>query len=862
MNKRAWWIGIVLLLVLWASRLNALDLLPIHNDEGLHLTRAVEVWNGHPFWAISDGKIINHWLIAAFYPRNEPVFAGRIATLFVSLIGLAAAYALVYRWFGSVAAVLAGALWIFCPYLFFYERLAFSDAEAGSLVVLAIWAALRLNSIKKLSFGFLSLPCLRGRERVGVLPPFILIGLAFGAAALFKFTAAPYALSITLVVLVANRLSWQQRISGLIVIGVTVALCFAVPLIYLALRGEDFFSIALGWIGGSSGGQPSFVANLDRLAAQLSGYGSITWVLFLGIGLVLLVLAAAGILHGKRIRSDQRPVMGVLLLGGLLPLVIILVLGREVLSRHWVVTLPLLLTLAGAGLGIGLNRVRDANARQLVAGFGVLALFFGVVPFFLTAYTNPAALPLPADVRYEHITSHSSGYGLRDAMQALPQTITRRDLPIVASMFADSCKRANFYAVNGLTLRCVGAPGVADIEAVLNAQQAVYVLSDTAPLVGVDVTALKARATRIASYPRPGETADKASVVLWLLENPATARAATDCTSPTTLAAYALSSTQPFVSLQNGQFSVGDKPFLARGVNYYPSRYPWRRFLTQVDLQTVTEELALMRSYGFNTLRIFLWNTALFACPSINALPNPDAFARLDGVIKSAAAQNFHLIVTLNDMPDFDAVPLYTNQSVIPAQTRFIINRYKDEPAVLAWDLRNEGDIDYGSNDALGRSTFPRADILSWLGMISTLVRSLDTHHLITAGWLHDSESTASAVDFISFHHWANADELQKRISEIRSKTDKPILLEEFGFSTFRYSLEEQQTLITTVAESAGSQKLLGWLVWTAFDFPLDATCVPLACPSADNAEHHFGLWYADYTPKPVLELLRAILQP
>ncbi len=850
MNKRAWWIGILLLLALWATRLNALDLLPIHNDEGLHLTRAVEVWHGHPFWAISDGKIINHWLIAAFYPQNEPVFAGRIATLFVGLIGLAAGYALVYRLFGGLAAVLAAALWIFCPYLFFYERLAFSDAEAGSLVVLALWAALHLK------------PILHSDSRVGVFRPFVLIGLAFAAAALFKFTAAPYVLAIVLVVLFANRLSWRQRIIGLVVVGITVALCFAVPLIYLALRGEDFFSIALGWIGGSSGGQPSFVANLDRLWAQLAGYGSITWVLLLAIGLVLLFLAAAGILRGKRIRADQRRVMGALLLGGLLPLLIILVLGREVLSRHWVVTLPLLLTLGGAGLGIGLNRVRDASARQLVAGFGVLALFFGIVPFFLTAYTNPAALPLPADARYEHITSHSSGYGLREAMQALPQIVTRRDLPIIASMFADSCKRANFYAVGGLTLRCVGAPGVADIEAALSSQQAVYVLSDTAPLIGVDVTALKATATRIASYPRPGETADNASVVLWLLENPTAAHTATDCTTPATLAAYKPSSSQPFVSLRDNHFMLGDKPFLARGANYYPSRYPWRRFLTQVDLQTVTEELALMRSYGFNTLRIFLWNAALFACPTVNDLPNPDAFARLDAVVKAAAAQNFHLIVTLNDMPDFAAVPLYTNQTVAPTQTRFIIDRYKDEPAILAWDLRNEGDIDYGWNDSLGRATFPRDDILAWLNTSAALVRSLDSHHLITAGWLHDSEATASAVDFISFHHWASADEMQKRVSEIRSKTDKPILLEEFGFSTFRHSLEEQQTLITSVAQSAESQNLLGWLVWTAFDLPLDATCIPPACPSADNAEHHFGLWFSNYTPKPVLESLRAILQP
>jgi len=34
-----WTVGI--LLILWATRVSSLDALPLHNDEGLHLTRAV-----------------------------------------------------------------------------------------------------------------------------------------------------------------------------------------------------------------------------------------------------------------------------------------------------------------------------------------------------------------------------------------------------------------------------------------------------------------------------------------------------------------------------------------------------------------------------------------------------------------------------------------------------------------------------------------------------------------------------------------------------------------------------------------------------------------------------------------------------
>ena len=46
-----WLLPVALLLIYLLTRLPGLAELPLHNDEGLHLTRAVEVWNGHPFWA-------------------------------------------------------------------------------------------------------------------------------------------------------------------------------------------------------------------------------------------------------------------------------------------------------------------------------------------------------------------------------------------------------------------------------------------------------------------------------------------------------------------------------------------------------------------------------------------------------------------------------------------------------------------------------------------------------------------------------------------------------------------------------------------------------------------------------------------
>jgi endo-1,4-beta-mannosidase len=297
-----------------------------------------------------------------------------------------------------------------------------------------------------------------------------------------------------------------------------------------------------------------------------------------------------------------------------------------------------------------------------------------------------------------------------------------------------------------------------------------------------------------------------------------------------------------FVKLQDGQL-----PFVIRGINYYPARYPWRRFLTETDGETLLKEFTLMRAININTLRIFL--------PNDEAVPHDAHFGRLDYMIRAAAGYGFHLIVTLNDLPDRS---LYDNPPRIQNQIRFIVERYRDEPTILAWDLRNEGDIDYGSHPNI-EGRFTKNQVLGWLGETAALVREPDPNHLITAGWLYHAEDTAPYVDFISFHHWTGTGELKDRIAKIRAVTDKPILLQETGYSLYHSGVtpEVQAQNIEAVIEVAEQNALLGWMIWTAFDFPLDASCYPSPCKSQDNAEHHFGIWYADYTEKPAVDVIR-----
>jgi hypothetical protein len=485
---RRWGLPVLLILLFWFSRLPSLTILPLHNDEGLHLTRAVEVWNLHPFWEIRDGKVINHWPIAAFFPQHQPVFTGRSATVMIATLGLAAALGLARRLGGSSAQMLAAVFWIFNPYLFFYERLVFSDAEAGALVVVAFWAAWRC-------------------AKTGARRHAIVAGLALAGAILFKFTAAPFAIGWLMILFFAETQTVRRRVTLILLASLTAALCFVVPITYLFLQGAGLFDIALGWIGGGGTGSPQGVfGNLSRFATLSLTFGSSWWapLTLLGWMLALFFLGKMGRLFA---------------LAWLIPFAATVIFGRDVLPRHFAASLPLLLTLAGAGIAGFCARLPQPGRTFVLAGTGlVLALTF--VLYWQTLISQPERAALPELVIEEHITSHSAGFGLREAVRDLPR-LAEEGIPIIASMFPDSCRRANFEAPAGYALLCAPEAGDDAIIRALAESGEIFVLADNAPLIGADVPTITTRiasiAERVAAYPRPGETQETASVVLWRL---------------------------------------------------------------------------------------------------------------------------------------------------------------------------------------------------------------------------------------------------------------------------------------------------------------------------------------------------------
>lgn len=335
------------------------------------------------------------------------------------------------------------------------------------------------------------------------------------------------------------------------------------------------------------------------------------------------------------------------------------------------------------------------------------------------------------------------------------------------------------------------------------------------------------------------------------------------------------------------------KLFEVKGMNYYPKDYAWDRFWPNYKTSTVSTqvntELDLAKSLGINTLRIF-----------VPYKPNY-SFDLTDVVnfINRASQRQMKVIVTLFDLIKSTSVPyLETADSKTYLDT--IINGLGSaNSAILAWDIKNELDRDYGKNDPPYGGT---ENVKNWAReMIKYIRETRGSTNLITIGFFGEATGTSCdnisntkiydptiaaeftqdpdpqqnrVVDFVSMHYFLPERCFQHDLQALQTAIgDIPIVLEEFGTHTKAdysdpHDEDDQASYFNALLSISEALDIAGYLFWTFNDFsyilPPDIMeeshyCQGIMrntlCNECENTTA------TDYTKKPAAEIIRSHYQ-
>ncbi|KAF9270296.1 glycoside hydrolase [Marasmius fiardii PR-910] len=332
---------------------------------------------------------------------------------------------------------------------------------------------------------------------------------------------------------------------------------------------------------------------------------------------------------------------------------------------------------------------------------------------------------------------------------------------------------------------------------------------------------------------------------------------------------------QGFATTNGDRFEVDGKPFAFVGANSYVHSLLSRQWLplltSKEDVGNTFKEMRsagvkVLRTWGFNAINASelgyahqsgltyyqVWNSSEWILND-----GPQGLQRLDYVVETATKNDIKLILAFTNNCDNNGEQgmelyinwiagsgnthdiFYTDRRIQASYQRYvktIVERYKNSPAIFAWELMNEarclGDLPSGPTCVPGSETLSK-----WYREQSNFVRSLDPHHMITTGgeghfyWKDpkfasdynfngqagenfDLDLTFPNIDFGTYHlypqswydfpgsnfslvQWGN-DWITYHANAART-AGKPVILEEFGMT----GLENKTTAYTAWVQRA-----------------------------------------------------------
>jgi hypothetical protein len=318
-----------------------------------------------------------------------------------------------------------------------------------------------------------------------------------------------------------------------------------------------------------------------------------------------------------------------------------------------------------------------------------------------------------------------------------------------------------------------------------------------------------------------------------------------------------------FIEAQGTQLVRLGQPVTIKGVNYYPQGRPWAEMWASWDATQTEREWRVARDQlGINAVRVLL-PYSVSGKNRDEGRVSEQLLRQLRELTQTAGDLDMRLIVTLFDFYNDFPAPGTPEEAQNFVYLRSLIGNFAGDERIFAWDIHNEPD----NYPFWKEGGAPQA--LMWLGRMADEIHRLAPNQLVTVGmgnsyylWQAgpDGRRVIDYSDLISIHIY-NPEDAVRQLDELRSYTDKPIIVEEFGWPSGPECAvpgyhEERQRQVYEQVLSAAQGRAVGVLAWTLRDYDVGPT------RRWDTREEHYGLYRPDDSLKPAAELLRAYEAP
>jgi len=288
-----------------------------------------------------------------------------------------------------------------------------------------------------------------------------------------------------------------------------------------------------------------------------------------------------------------------------------------------------------------------------------------------------------------------------------------------------------------------------------------------------------------------------------------------------------------------------------KGINYYPQKTPWDMFGNNFDMTAISKDFDMIRSMNLNTIRIFVGYEDFGKADVLL-----EKLQKLRQVLDMAEEKNLKVIVTLFDF--------YGDYSVLDwtlthRHAEQIVTEFKAHKAILAWDIKNEPNLDFSSRS--------KERVMSWLQEMIVQVKTFAPNHLVTIGW-SDAESATllqDKVDMVSFHYYQDVDSFEEIYQKLDMSIDKPIVLQEYGLSSniglwnpFGVSERGQAAYYKRFLEIL-KKNPINYMSWTLYDYHKIPSSVVGNWPWRKQKQKHFGCIDKDGNKKKSFEFIEAV---